>query len=54
MATIFSIMHVLLNGQFRDDPTNLKHKRMGGGAISNIFEQAIHCLSELGQCNVTF
>ena len=31
MATIFSIMHVLLNGQFRDDPTILKHKRMGGG-----------------------
>ena len=31
MATIFSIMHVLLNGQFRDDPTSLKHKRMGGG-----------------------
>ena len=37
MATIFSIMHVLLNGQFRDDPTSLKHKPMGGGGQFPIY-----------------
>ena len=35
-------MHVLINGQFRDDPTSLTHSE--SGAISYIFEQAIHRL----------
>ena len=49
-APSFSLMQVLLNGQFRDDPTSLKQS----GAISNIIEQAIRRLSYwIGavQCN---
>ena len=45
-------MHVLINGQFRDDPTSLTHEP--SGAISYLFEQAIHRLAYyIGavQCN---
>ena len=45
----FSLMHVLLNGQSRDDPTSLTH-----GRIRRDFQHNWVFLIELGRCNVTF
>ena len=51
---LFSLMHVLQNGRFRDDPSSLTHERTKVRFTIYLNKPSIALFSELGQGNVDF